>query len=141
MSFTGEYHHTVDAKGRLIVPSRMRDELSGDDVVLSFWLEGCIAMWSKQGWQAIQQSLLELGSSSIEARNVIRQIAKNTYEDRVDKQGRVVIPSRLRERAGITRDVVVIGALNRAEIWSPENYERTQLEEGQFEEMAGRLTF
>src|SRR5688572_29337139 len=92
LSFTGEFRHTIDAKGRLIVPSRMRDELSGEDVVLTRWLEDCIALWSQQGWHEMEVRLREAGSSSRDARNFVRMVSSSAHIDEVDKQGRITVP-------------------------------------------------
>ena len=143
MSFTGEFRHTIDAKGRLIVPSRMRDELSGEEVVLTRWLEDCIALWSQQGWREMEARLREAGSSSRDARNFVRLVSSSAHIDEVDKQGRITVPQRLRDLAGITRDVVVIGALNRGEIWSPQRWEhqRDSVDEERLAELAEGLNF
>ncbi|MDP9069040.1 MAG: division/cell wall cluster transcriptional repressor MraZ [Actinomycetota bacterium] len=140
MSFTGEFRHTIDAKGRLIVPSRMRDEL-GEDVMLSRWLDDCIAIWSLEEWAAIEAKLRSQKSGSKAARRLVRRIAGSAHPDSVDKQGRITVPAHLRELAGITRDVLVVGALNRAELWNPNAYQQEQLEEGQLEELAEDLDF
>lgn len=138
MSFTGEFRHTVDVKGRLIVPSRMRDTLSGDKVFLTRWLEDCIAIWSQQGWEEMEAKLLSAGSASRDARNFVRTVSSSVHMDEVDKQGRITVPQRLRDMAGITRDVVVIGALNRGEIWAPDRWEqqRESVNEDRFADLA-----
>lgn len=143
MSFTGEFRHTVDVKGRLIVPSRMRDELSGDRVVLTRWLEDCIAIWSADGWAEMEARLRALGSSSPRARRFVRWVASSAHIDEVDKQGRITVPQRLREKAALKRDVVVIGALNHGEIWSPERWEQHNevTDEQQLAELAEGLDF
>jgi len=143
LSFTGEFRHTIDAKGRLIVPSRMRDELSGGAIVLTRWLEDCIAVWSQQGWQEMESKLREAGSSSRDARNFVRHVTSSAYPDEVDKQGRIIVPQRLRDMAGITKDVVVIGALNRGELWSPDRWdqEKETVDEGRLAELAEGLNF
>ncbi|MGH2694036.1 MAG: division/cell wall cluster transcriptional repressor MraZ [Actinomycetota bacterium] len=142
MSFTGEFRHAIDAKGRLIVPSRMRDELTGSRVVLTRWLEDCIAVWSQEGWDEMQTKLLSAGSSSRDARNFVRMVSSSAHEDEVDKQGRITVPQRLRDLAGITRDAIVIGALNRGEIWSPERWEqqRDSVDEEQFSDLAQAMS-
>ncbi|HEX2050439.1 MAG TPA: division/cell wall cluster transcriptional repressor MraZ [Actinomycetota bacterium] len=143
MSFTGEFRHTIDAKGRLIVPSRIRDELEDDRVVLTRWLNGCIAMWSGPGWRSFEQSLLEQGRSSASARSVVRAIAASAHQDAVDRQGRIGVPAKLRSWAGIERDAVVIGALDHGEIWSPQRWqdEQAKVEEGRLDELAQELSF
>jgi MraZ protein len=140
LSFTGEFRHTIDAKGRLIVPSRMRDEL-GEDVMLSRWLDDCIAIWSLDEWSAIEAKLRSQKSGSRAARVLVRKIAGSAHPDKVDKQGRINVPAHLREIAGIKRDVLVVGALNRAELWDPATYQQEQIEEGRLEELAEDLDF
>jgi MraZ protein len=143
LSFTGEFRHTIDAKGRLIVPSRLREELENDQVVLTQWLDGCIAMWSGEGWRELERRLLEQRRSDSNARSVVRAIVASAHQDEVDRQGRVTVPPHLRDRAGITRDVVVTGALDHAEVWSPEAWdqERSKVAAGRLDELAQELNF
>jgi MraZ protein len=126
LPFTGTFRHTIDTKGRLIVPSRLRDQLEKDQVVLTVWPDGCISMWSGQGWETLQSKLLAQRQSSPRARAAVRQIASMAHTDQVDRQGRITVPQNLREHAGITRDVVVTGALDHGEIWSPEKWDGVQ---------------
>ena len=141
--FMGEYRHSIDAKGRLIVPSRLRTPLAGEKVVLSYWLDGGIALWSAAGWEAIATRLLAQGRGSATARSLLRQIASSAYEDEIDTQGRISVPPQLRQAAGIDRDVVVIGALDHAEIWAPERFDEMKqavLEPGVLEAAVEELT-
>jgi MraZ protein len=142
-SFKGEYRHSIDAKGRLIVPSRLRPPLAGDKVVLSYWLDGGIALWSGEGWDAIEARLLAQGRGSATARSLLRRIASSAYEDEIDSQGRIQVPPQLRQEAGIDRDVVVIGVLDHAEIWAPDKYDEMKqiaLEPGVLEAAVEELT-
>ena len=143
MSFTGEYRHTIDSKGRLIVPSRLREEFSNDKVVLIRYLGGCIAMYSAEGWARLEKDLLEQGRSNKTARSVIRFMTASAHQDEVDRQGRIGVPIQLRDYAGVTRDVVVIGVLDHAEIWSPERWaeEQAKVDEGRLDELAQELNF
>ena len=144
MAFTGEFRHTIDVKGRVIVPSRMRDELSGDQVVLTRWLEDCIAIWSPEGWARIEESLEALGESNKSARTLRRVVMASAHPDQVDKQGRITVPQHLRELAGIEKDCVVVGAGTRGEIWNPQRWQATQAEvseEGRLEELVSELNF
>ncbi len=131
MSFTGEFRHTVDVKGRLIVPSRMRDVLSGGQVILTRWLEDCIAIWSQEGWERMQDKLLAAGSASREARDFVRMVSSSAHIDEVDKQGRITVPTPLREYAGLTRDCVVIGANTHLEIWDAATWRAYEQEQEQ----------
>lgn len=143
LSFTGEFRHTIDAKGRLIVPSRLRDEFSGDRIVLTKWLGGCIAMWSREGWADLESSLRELGRSDPNARALVRTIAASAHPDQIDRQGRINVPYHLRDYGGVARDCVVTGALDHGEIWSPDRWEQEQAkaEEGRLEALAQGLNF
>ena len=123
MPFTGEYRHTIDTKGRLIVPSRLRDELEDDKVVLTIWPEGCISFWSGDRWRQLEAQLLEQRRSSSANRSTIRNLAAKAHTDHVDRQGRIGVPQHLRDFAGITKECVVIGALDHGEIWSPERWQ------------------
>ena len=141
MSFTGEYRHTIDTKGRLIVPSRIRDELEDDKVVLTIWPEGCISFWSGERWRDLEAKLLEQRRSSATNRSAIRNMAAKAHTDHVDRQGRVGVPQHLREFAGITKECIVIGALDHGEIWSPERWqpEEEKVAEGGLDELFEQL--
>jgi len=143
LSFTGEYRHTVDSKGRLIVPSRIRDELDDEAIVLTRYFNGCIAMWSRRGWADLERSLLQLGRSNPEARSVVRSVAASAHQDEVDRQGRITLPANLRDYAGVDRNVVVTGALDHGEIWNPEAWaqEESKVQEGRLDELAAELNF
>ena len=141
MSFTGEFRHTLDAKGRLIVPSRMRDELGGDVAVLVTYLDGCIAMFSKEGFQRFEEQLMGLERSREESRALIRTMGSGTHDDEVDKQGRITVPGKLREYAGIEKEVVIIGAFDHAEIWNPQAWNDKQLDEAGLNARAQELSF
>ena len=142
-SFTGEYRHSIDAKGRLIVPARLRPALEGDEVVLTRWLENCIALWSATGWDEIEGRLRAQNAATPAARAFVRSVASSAFQDRIDKQGRVAVPQHLRAMAGIDRDVVVTGALTHAELWNPDRWQQQQqqVEEGRLEELAQELNF
>jgi MraZ protein len=139
LSFTGEFRRTIDSKGRLIVPARMRDELENDEVVLVVGPDGCIEAYSGAGWRDYEQRLLEQQHSNRTARAVVRRIAASAHSDQVDRQGRLHIPDNLRRWAGIDRDVVVAGHLRHAEIWSPERWEGSVPSQDQLAEGFGEL--
>ena len=123
LSFTGEFRRTIDAKGRLIVPAAMRDELENDTAILVISPDGCIEMWSGEEWRGYERKLLDQRRSHPTARSVVRRIAASAHSDHVDRQGRLHIPDHLRSWAGVQRDVTVVGALDHAEIWEPERWE------------------
>lgn len=119
--FMGEYSHSIDAKGRLIVPSKFREQL-GNEFVVTKGLDGCLFVYSNAEWQRIEENLREKPLTSKDARMFVRFFFAGAASCEVDKQGRILLPANLREYAGIDRDVVSLGVYSRVEIWSKERY-------------------
>lgn len=128
--FRGEYSHSIDAKGRLIVPSRLRDEL-GENFVLTKGLDTCLMAYASEEWDAFEAKLRELPVTNKNARKLVRHFSGGASDAESDSQGRVLIPQNLREYAGLNREAVFLGMGNRIEIWSKERYEA----EGTYEDM------
>jgi MraZ protein len=126
LPFTGEFRHAIDAKGRLIIPSRLRDEIEDGRVVLTPWVEGCIALWSGPGWSELEATLLRQRRNNRETRAAVRRIATGAHLDQVDRQGRITLPPSLLDHAGLGRDAVIVGNLDHGEIWSPERWAAQQ---------------
>ena len=126
MALIGEYRHTIDVKGRLIVPSRIREDFEDDVVMLSRYGRGDrIAMWSKPGWSDYESFLLEQRrGSDRQTELVVGRILASAFPEKVDKQGRILVPQPLRAYAGVTRDVVVTGQATHAEIWDATKWEQ-----------------
>ena len=122
--FMGEYNHTIDAKGRLIIPSKFR-EILGDAFVVTKGLDGCLFVYDNEEWQRFEEKLRSLPITNKEARQFVRFFLAGATEAEVDKQGRILIPNVLREFAEITKDVVLVGVGSRIEIWSRERFEET----------------
>ena len=122
MMFMGEYNHTIDAKGRLIVPSKFREAL-GDTFVVTKGLDGCLFVYDNEEWQAFEEKLRSLPITNKEARQFARFFLAGAAEVEVDKQGRILVPNILREFAQINKEVVLIGVASRIEIWSKERFE------------------
>ena len=122
MMFMGEYNHTIDAKGRLIVPSKFREAL-GDTFVVTKGLDGCLFVYDNQEWNAFEEKLKSLPITNKEARQFARFFLAGAAEVEVDKQGRILVPNILREFAQINKEVVLIGVASRIEIWSKERFE------------------
>ena len=120
--FMGEYNHTIDAKGRLIVPSKFREAL-GDTFVVTKGLDGCLFVYDNKEWNAFEEKLKSLPLTNKEARQFARFFLAGAAEVEVDKQGRILVPNILREFAQISKDVVLIGVASRIEIWSRERFE------------------
>lgn len=115
--FMGEFQHTIDAKGRLIIPARFREGL-GDKFVLTKGLDGCLFAYPPQEWTALENKMRSLPFTRADARAFVRFFFAGACECEVDKQGRILIPGNLREYAALEKDVVVIGVSSRVEIWS-----------------------
>ena len=120
--FMGEYNHTIDAKGRLIVPSKFRETL-GDTFVVTKGLDGCLFVYDNAEWNAFEEKLRSLPITNKEARQFARFFLAGAAEVEVDKQGRILVPNILREFAQINKEVVLIGVASRIEIWSKERFE------------------
>jgi MraZ protein len=120
--FTGEYRHTVDGKGRLAVPSRFRAQLEAG-VVVSRWLDDCLAIHTREGWDALAEKVAGLPITDGNARRFSRFIFAGASETTLDGQGRVLVPAYLRETAGLEADAVVVGARDHAEIWAPDRWD------------------
>lgn len=119
--FMGEYNHTIDAKGRLIIPSRFR-ELLGEEFVLTKGLDGCLFIYPMNEWEAFEMKLKTLPLTDKNARAFSRFFVAGATMCELDKQGRILVPSTLREFAGLDKDVVLAGNLSRIEIWSKEKW-------------------
>ncbi|MCM1113315.1 MAG: division/cell wall cluster transcriptional repressor MraZ [Muribaculum sp.] len=120
--FMSEYNHTVDTKGRLIIPSKFREVL-GEEFVISKGMDGCLFVYANDDWAAFEQKLTSLPMTNKEARKFARFFLAGAAQVELDKQGRILLPAALREFAGLDKDVVLVGVGSRIEIWSRENYE------------------
>jgi len=114
--FLGTHSPRLDEKGRLILPAKFRDEL-GNGLVLTRGQERCIYVFSQREFERIHEQMREAPISSRQARDYIRVFLSGASDEMPDKQGRVTIPAALRSYAGLDRELAVIGAGSRAEIW------------------------
>lgn len=122
--FMGEYNHTIDAKGRLIIPAKFREVL-GDEFVVTKGMDGCLFVFDNSEWQVFAEKLRSLPMIDKEVRQFTRFFLSGAASVEVDKQGRILLPSVLRDFAGITKDTVLIGVGSRIEIWSKDRWEGT----------------
>ncbi len=120
--FLGEYHHNIDDKGRLIIPSKFRDEL-GTDFIVTRGLDGCLFVYPKNEWDTIVAKLKELPFTKKDARSFMRFFLSGATVCDFDKQGRINITSPLVEYADLNKECIVIGVGDRLEIWSKTNWE------------------
>lgn len=121
IQFLGEYRHTLDAKGRLILPADFREKLAGGAYVTKA-LDGGLAVVTPPEFQRRSRAMLELAKRGHAERQAARAFAAGSRYVESDSQGRVAIPQALREFAELERDVVVVGVYNRIEIWNPEKW-------------------
>ena len=120
--FMGQYNHTIDAKGRLIIPSKFREAL-GDEFVVTKGLDGCLFVYDNKEWAAFEEKLKSLPLTNKDARQFVRFFLAGAALAEVDKQGRILLPAVLREFAALEKEVVLIGVASRVEIWSKERWE------------------
>lgn len=126
--FMSEYNHTVDAKGRLIIPSKFR-EILGDEFVISKGMDGCLFVYANDDWKAFEEKLTSLPLINKEARQFARFFLAGAAQVEVDKQGRILLPASLRSFANLDKDVVLVGVGSRIEIWDKEKYEALSADE------------
>ena len=113
--FMGEYSHTIDAKGRIIVPAKFRESL-GDNFVVTKGLDNCLFVYTSEDWRKFEEKLRTLPLTNKDARKFTRFFLAGAAEMEIDKQGRILIPSVLREFAALEKDVVLVGVGSRIEI-------------------------
>ena len=118
----GEYEHSLDAKGRLIMPAKFREDL-GEKFIITKGLDGCLFAFSSTEWAKFEEKLSTLPISNKDARAFTRFFFAGAMDCELDKQGRFLISSNLREFAGLTKDVKIIGMNSRVEIWSKEKWQ------------------
>ncbi len=119
--FMGTYEHSIDTKGRVIIPAKFREQL-GDSFVVTLGLDGCLFVYPESEWQDFVKELRELPGSK-EARKLQRYFMAGAAPCDVDKQGRVLIPANFREKAGLEKDIVFVGVMSKIEIWSKEHWD------------------
>lgn len=138
--FLGEFQHSLDAKGRIILPAKFRDALA-DGLVVTKGMEKCLFIFSRSEWPQLQTKVQSLPLAKRDARKFSRFFFGGATEEELDKQGRVLIPEHLRQYAELDRDVVIVGVSNRLEIWDKSNWIKYVEEaESSYVEIAEELT-
>lgn len=120
--FMGEYQHSIDTKGRIIVPAKFRESL-GESFVVTRGLDKCLFAYPMNEWKVLEEKLKKLPLTKKDARAFTRFFFSGAIECEVDKQGRINIPQNLRNYAVLEKECVVIGVSNRIEFWSSENWD------------------
>ena len=126
--FMCEYNHTVDAKGRLIIPAKFREAL-GDEFVVCKGLDDCLYVYSNQDWEAFAKQLTSLPLTDKDARQFVRFFMSGASQVEVDKQGRILVPPSLRTYAQLDKEVILAGAGHRIEIWDKDRWESISLDD------------
>lgn len=119
---TGQYAHNIDAKGRLFIPAKLREEL-GQTFHVTIGLDHCLSIYSNESWDAFMDKLRDLPYSKAKA---LRVLSANAVDCEPDAQGRILIPAKLRQYADLQKEVVVIGSFDRVEIWSADRWAREE---------------
>lgn len=134
--FMGEYQHNIDAKGRLIVPAKLREQL-GEKFVVTRGMDGCLFGYPMAEWSLLEEKLKGLPLAKKDARTFVRFLYSAATECEIDKQGRINIPQTLRLHAELTKGCVIIGVSNRIEIWDNARWRKfSDIAEENFDEIA-----
>ncbi len=120
----GEYEHSLDAKGRLIMPAKLREDI-GEKFIITKGLDGCLFAFSLEEWKNFEQKLRSLPISNKDARTFSRFFFAGAMDCEIDKQGRFLISNNLRTFAELEKEVVIIGMDSRIEIWSKQKWQNT----------------
>ena len=132
---TGTFEHSVDAKGRLIVPARLREEL-GETFYLAMGMDACLAIYPQETWNRFTEKFASLPMSQSA---VMRPLFANAAKCELDAQGRIVVPQKLRAYASLEKDVVILGVHDRAEIWAADTWRAREEEAMTPEKMSACL--
>ncbi len=136
----GEYEHSLDVKGRLIMPAKLRDDM-GEKFIITKGLDGCLFGFSQNEWTNFEEKLKTLPLTNKNARDFVRFFLSGAMECEIDKQGRFLISSNLREYANMEKDVVIIGVGTRLEIWNREKWKAYNSDENiSADEIAENMT-
>ncbi len=141
----GEYNHTIDAKGRVTIPAKFRNEL-GDHFVVTRGLENCLSAYSPERWALIEEAFSKIPITNRAGTKLSRLILGNAIDCEVDKMGRILITQSLRSKADLQKDVVLIGLGDRIEIWDKNNWDEVnsqdvydQISDEELEKLEGYL--
>ena len=134
--FMGEYNDTIDAKGRLIVPAKFREQL-GEAFVITNGNDGCLNIYTNEDWETFLGKL-QLLPNNRDKREIVRKFVAQANMVEIDKQGRILVPPALREHAGLEKDVVLAGVIDKIEVWDKDRWEY-EAEADNIDDIAERL--
>ena len=126
--FIGEYEHSVDVKGRVIMPAKLREDI-GENFIVTKGLDKCLFAYSKSEWANFEEKLKTLPLTNKNARDFVRFFLSGAIECEIDKQGRFLIPANLRTYAKLEKEIVIIGVGTRLEVWNKGDWEKYSSEE------------
>ena len=135
--FMGKYNHTIDAKGRLIIPAKFREQL-GEAFVITNGNDGCLNIYTEEDWETFLEKLQLLPTSNGDIRKIRRMLVSQAETVELDKQGRILVPTALRERAGLNKDVVLAGNIEKIEVWDKDRWE-AEIESDDIDDITGRM--
>ena len=136
----GEYEHSLDAKGRLIMPAKLREDL-GEKFIITKGLDGCLFGFSQTEWTNFEEKLKTLPLTNKNARDFVRFFLSGATEREIEKQGRLLIASNLREYAGMEKEIAIIGVGTRIEIWNEDKWKKYNSDENiSADEIAENMT-
>ncbi len=141
--FMGQFEHSLDEKGRVIVPSKLRDEVrpseDGEGFIATQAPEGCLYLYTPREWERISSDLDQLRRGSARLRKFQRRWYSGAERLPLDRQGRILLPERLRSNAGIQRELVLAGCYDRIEIWAKDSWDVQSREDDDFEDQLERF--
>jgi len=138
--FLGRYEYQMDPKGRVSLPAAFRRDAEDGSFVLLQWERPYLTLFPQRAWETVRERLLEHRRSRSDAGRFLRRITSNAVEVSPDKQGRILIPSWLQEAAELDGTLLMVGAIDRIEIWDPEAFRRASPEESaELEDLAAQI--
>ncbi len=146
LRFSGEYHNSLDSKNRVNVPAKFRkalDSANDKTFVITRGFDECLTLYPICEWNIVEQQLASLSSIRNRNRNFVRSIVRYATYVQYDSQGRIVIPENLKEFSSIFKEVVIIGMINKIEIWNPEkiNSHSEKIDADEFDDLADDISF
>jgi MraZ protein len=122
--FLGEYEHMLDDRGRVTLPRKIRQELTGDEIVLSRGFDTCIFGFDRESWEKESQKHLETSLTDEKGRDIRRYLFAHAEQGEIDKLGRILLPAQLKEYSHLEKEVVIVGAGDHFEIWNRELWQQ-----------------
>lgn len=125
IGFVGQYEHQMDPKGRVSLPSAFRRGTEGERFVLMQWERDNLTLFPQEKWEELQAELLAFRRKNPRGANHLRRLVANAIEVALDKQGRILVPAALQTAAGLSGAVLLVGAIDRVELWDPDRYSQS----------------